>query len=148
MKIQVEKWTFDGEKSYKIVQGEKCCDKILSSQVIVLNDDYENGDDTDYSVKLENYSVEWDYDGEQEIYTYEPIKYCPFCGGKIEIKITNTIDKTEEYLELNNKREELWNKAIRTDSMKKSKKLREEVYALDKIVNELYYSDGLDKFKK
>ena len=144
MKIQVEKWTFDGEKSYKIIQAEKCCDKILNSEVIVLNDDYENGDDSDYGVKLEKYEHYWDYEDEINQYTYEPIKYCPYCGEKIEISIVNTIDKTKEYLELIKRREELWNKAIKTDSRKKSDKLREESYALDKVINELYYSDGLD----
>ena len=145
MKIKVEKWTFDASRSYRIVQSEKCCDKILNSEVIVLNDDYENGDDSDYGVKLERYEHYWDYEDEINQYTYEPIKYCPYCGEKIEINIVNTIDKTEEYLELIKRREELWNKAIKTDSRKKSERFREESYALDKVINELYYSDGLDK---
>lgn len=145
MKIQVEKWIFDGERSYKIIQAEKCCDKILNSQVVVLNDEYENGDDTDYSVKLQKYEHYWDYEDEIEDYTYEPIKYCPFCGEEIEIEIVNTVDKNEEYPELKNKRKELWDKYKNTDSIKELQSLKPIINSLDKEINEMYECDGLSE---
>ena len=142
MKIKVEKWTFDGSKSYRIVQAEKCCDEILNSETVVLNYEYENDDDTDYCVKL--VKGEWEYYSENYDYTYEKIKYCPFCGSKIEIEIVNTVDKTEEYFELKEKRKTLWSKCNKTDSKRESEELRIEVGILDSKINAMYNNDGLD----
>lgn len=144
MNIKVEKWEFDGERSYKILELTKCCDKITKSNVITLRDEYENDDDLDYSVKLRDVNYEYDnYDRDYYDYTtYESIQYCPFCGEKIDIEIVNTIDKTEEYLELKQDRSELWEKCRKTDSKKKESQLREEIYELDRKINEFHINDN------
>ena len=70
MNIKVEKWEFDGERSYKILELTKCCDKITKSNVITLRDEYENDDDLDYSVKLRDVNYEYDsYDRDYYDYT-------------------------------------------------------------------------------
>lgn len=144
MNIKVEKWEFDGERLYKILELTKCCDKITKSNVITLRDEYENDDDLDYSVKLRDVNYEYDsYDRDYYDYTtYESIQYCPFCGEKIDIEIVNTIDKTEEYLELKQDRSELWEKCRKTDSKKKESQLREEIYELDRKINEFHINDN------
>lgn len=144
MKIKAEKWIFEGERSYKVINSEKCCDKILDSKVVVLNDEYENGDDTDYSLKLVNEYYTYDIEGYS---SYEPIKYCPFCSSKIDIEIVRSIDKTEEYIEIRQKRVELWNEHNKTDSKKKAQELREEIRLLDEEINNLHYSDGIEDLK-
>ena len=143
MNIKVEKWEFDGERSYKILELTKCCDKITKSNVVTLTEDYENGNDTDYSVKLADMRIQWvDFDDWDEYYTYERINFCPFCGEKIDIEIVNTIDKTEEYLELKLQRDGFWAKANKTDSRKREATLREQAYELDKKINEFHINDN------
>ena len=145
MKIEVSKWIFDNTHSYKIKSLAKCCDEIINSDVVTLVEDYENGDDTDYSVKLRNVNYEYDsYDDTYDDYTtYESIKYCPFCGERIDIKIVEVIDKNEEYSKLAKLRDELWSKYTKTDSIKKSNKLQQEVRELDKKINEIHINDDL-----
>lgn len=145
MRIKISKWCFDDTHSYKIKSLTECCDKIMNSNVITLVEDYENGDDSDYSVKLREINYEYDsYDDTYDDYTtYESIKYCPFCGEKIYIEIVEVIDKDKEYSELTQLRDELWNKYKKTDSIKKSNKLQQEVRELDKKINELYMNNDL-----
>lgn len=145
MKIEVSKWIFDDTCAYKIKSLTKCCDEIINSDVITLANDYENGDDSDYSVKLRDVNYEYDsYDGDYYDYTtYESIQYCPFCGERIDVKIVEIIDKNDEYLELTQTRDELWNKYKKTDSIKKANKLQQEVGELDKKINELHMNDDL-----
>lgn len=145
MKIEVSKWIFDDTCAYKIKSLTKCCDEIINSDVITLANDYENGDDSDYSVKLRDVNYEYDsYDGDYYDYTtYESIQYCPFCGERIDVKIVEIIDKNDEYLELTQTREELWDKYKKTDSIKKSNKLQLEVRELDKKINEIHTNHDL-----
>lgn len=145
MKIEVSKWIFDNTHSYKIKSLTKCCDEIMNSNVITLADDYENDDDTDYSVKLREVNYQYDnYEGDYYDYvTYESIKYCPFCGKRIDIDIVEILDKNEKYLPLKKTRDELWNKYKKTDSIKKSNKLQQEVRELDEKINEMHMNDDL-----
>lgn len=145
MKIEVSKWIFDDTCAYKIKSLTKCCDEIINSDVITLANDYENGDDSDYSVKLRDVNYEYDsYDGDYYDYTtYESIQYCPFCGERIDVKIVEIIDKNDEYLELIQTRDELWSKHMKTDSIKKANKLQLEVRELDKKINEIHTNHDL-----
>ncbi len=144
MDVKIEKWEFDEKKSYKILKLTKCCDKIIMSDSVDLIYDYENDDDYDYSVKLIDRKVFHDYDDWDEVCIYEHIEFCPFCGEKINIEITNTVDKTEEYLSLKTQRDELWKKVIKTDSKKKELISRKQVYELDRKIDEFYANDSLE----
>jgi hypothetical protein len=150
MKIKVEKWIIDDNTSYKILSIEQCCDKIIKSENISINnelDDFnpyykDNTKDINYSVKL--IKNEYGYDGRNDTY-YETINYCPWCGEKIEIEIINTIDKTEEYKSLQQERNLLWGKCCRTDSKKKEYELQSKVTELDKKINSMLISDDFTK---
>ncbi len=146
MKISVEKWTIDENVFYKTLKIEKCCDRVITSENITLNNEYcENdtySDDNEYAVKLVR--NEHEYDGYDETY-YEKIDYCPFCGEKIEIDIVNTVDKTEEYKTLREERDLLWKKCCKTDSKKTEYKLRNQVRDLDLKINKMLQSDDFVK---
>ena len=151
MKIKVEKWITDEyNKSYKIISIDKCCDKLIKSKNTSINhglDDFdpyygEDEDDINYSVKLAR--DEYDYDGWNDTY-YEKINYCPWCGSRIEVEIVNTINKTEEYKSLQQKRNELWGKCCKTDSKKKGQDLQEQVRLLDIQINKMLISDDFTK---
>lgn len=143
MDIKVEKWKFDDTKSYKILELKKCCDEIINSNTITLCDDYNEGSDADYSVKLSQYHCEHSYEDYFDHYTYENIKYCPFCGEKINIEIVSVINKDNCYIELSNKRDSVWSKINKTDSKKKESLLRNELMELDNKINQLYVNDDL-----
>lgn len=153
MKIKVEKWITDDNKSYKILSIEKCCDKLINSRITSINTAYDRyqcydyGNDNIYSVKL--IDNENEYDSEDGGYynetSYEEIQYCPWCGSRIEIEIINTINKTEEYLALRKERDSLWDKCRKTDSKNKECKLKEQVRALDIQINNLLTSDDFTR---
>lgn len=145
MKIKIEKWIFDDTCSYKVKSIKKCCAEILDSNLIDLVYDYDNEDDTDYSVKLIDRRHEYDgYDKDYYDYTvYENIYYCPFCGEKIEIEIVSVINKNKEYCELKNQRTSLYYKYNETDSIKKRDILREQVRELDNKINEFHINGDL-----
>ena len=144
MKIEVSKWTFDGNTSYKILNIKECCSKLTNSMNISINTDFDEFDDLhsdeqEYSVKLVN--VEYDEEV-GDTYRHEKIDFCPFCGEPIEIKIIEELDKTEEYELLKTERENLWKKCCKTDSKKKEQELRKQVYELDKKINDIWENDG------
>lgn len=153
MKIKVEKWIIDKDNnvSFKIKSIEKCCDKITQSQNISINNEYCEGDvyldDNTYAVKLVRAEENCDpYDDYHDMnYYYEKIHYCPFCGESIEIEIVNTVDKTEEYKQLQADRDLLWDKCRKTDSKKKEDELRNQIRELDDKISCIYMSDDFGK---
>ena len=132
MKIEVEKIMFDNNEGvqYKIVNIDKCCDEILN------NSDYVDISGDNYIDEIENYLDNYNV----------KIKYCPFCGEKIEIVIVNTVDKNEEYNKLQKERDTLNDKRRNTDSKKEEQKLNEEIKELDNKINAFYESDGFDDY--
>lgn len=145
MKVIIKKWIFDDTCSYKVKSIKKCCDKILNNNLIDLVYDYDNEDDTDYSVKLIDRRYEYDvYDkGYYDITNYENIDYCPFCGEKIEIEIGSVINKNKEYCELKNQRSSLYDKCNKTDSIRERDLLRERVRELDNKIDEFHKNSDL-----
>lgn len=148
MKIKVEKWIVGHEVSYKILDIEKCCDKLINSKNISINTEFDehedcyNEDKMNYSVKL----VRSEYDEEVgDIYYYEKVDFCPWCGKPITIEIVNEVDKTEEYKLLQEQRDALWKKCCKTDSKKKESQLREQVRELDNKINNMLTSDDFEK---
>jgi DNA repair exonuclease SbcCD ATPase subunit len=154
MKIKIEKWITDeyDNVSYKIKEIHKCCNKLINSQNISVNaeyceDEHYTGDNT-YSVKLvrkEEEGIPWEDYTETRFY-YEKIDYCPFCGEKIEIELSNeVIDKQEELKQLEKEREEVWSKCRKTDSKKKEQELQKRVRELDDKMNEIHMNDDFTK---
>lgn len=142
MKIEVSKWTFDGNTSYKILHMEECCNKLTNSMNVSINDGYDefsNYDEQEYSVKLTKIVYDEDIG---DVYRYEKINFCPFCGEPIEINIVEEVDKTEEYKLLKNKRKVLWSKCNNTDSKKEAEELVNQVRELDKKTNGIWENDG------
>lgn len=150
MKIEVEKIMFDNneEVQYKIINIDKCCDEILnnSDYVDISDDNYTEEIENDldnYNVKISNSYLDC---CDTLVTNYKTIKYCPFCGEKIEIVIVNTVDKNEEYNKLQKERDELNDKRRKTDSKKEEQKLNEEIKELDNKINAFYESDGFDDY--
>lgn len=147
MKIKAEKWIIDDSMSYKILDIERCCDKLINSKNISINTEYDEyetfvDDNPEYSVKITR--EEYDYENYPKFY-YETIKFCPWCGKPIVIEIINEVDKTDEYKLLEKQREELWEKCHKTDSKKKELSLKEQVRKLDDKINNMLMNDDFGK---
>ena len=152
MKIEVEKIMFDNneEVQYKIVNIDKCCDEILNSSDYVdisgdnYTDEIENYLDN-YNVKISNSYLDC---CDTLDTNYKTIKYCPFCGEKIEIVIVNTVDKNEEYNKLQKERDTLNDKRRNTDSKKEEQELNEIIHNLDNKINSFYDNDNFESYLK
>ena len=150
MNIKTEKWIIDGSISYKILEIEKCCDKLINSNNISINikpDENEAYilDSPEYSVKISRCEEYWEDGYDYTCDYHEKISFCPFCGELIIIKIVNEIDKTEEYKLLQEQRNMLWKKYRNTDSKKKEDELKQQVRELDMRINEMLNSDDFKK---
>ena len=152
MKIEVEKIMFDNneEVQYKIVNVDECCDEILnnSDYVDISGDNYTEEIENDldnYNVKISN---SYETSNELIVTNYKTIKYCPFCGEKIEIIIVNTVDKNEEYNKLQKERDRLNDKRRNTDSKKEEQELNEIIYNLDNKINSFYDNDDFESYLK
>ena len=155
MKIKVEKWItgeYENDISYKIKSIEKCCDKLTNSNNISINSEYCEGDnsydDNSYSVKLVRKEEEQEpYENyTNTCYYYEKIDYCPFCGNKIEVEISDkVVDKQEDLNQLEIERQETWDKCRKTDSKTKEHEFQQQVYELDNKMNSIHTNDDFTK---
>lgn len=147
MNIKLVKIKFNDTSAYKYKPFKYCCDAIRENNNIIFT----NEDLVDYSSEpydeegscipqfcitstkeITSYEDSW-----EETYNY-PIQYCPHCGEKIDISIVDEIDVSDEFTKLNTERQDLWKKYMKTDSKKKENELRNQVYELDRKINEFY----------
>lgn len=124
MKINLVKIKFNDGESYKYKPFTYCCDKLKNNENFLLaNDDLEN--DEDYEENGFSYipkfciSLPSDEIFEEDYNRNSVINYCPYCGEKIEIKLTGEIDYSQKYKELSRKRDILSRKCHRNTRSRK-----------------------------
>ena len=172
MKIKFVKVKFGDEYSYKYLPFKYCCDKLKHNPLISLNDHEElqqdfctyceyhdqfgseecqkcNAITPKYETEIPSFkqchTVTYDDWGEEwENDYYIEVNFCPHCGEKLEYEVIDEVDMTEEYNELEKKRDKLWKKCRSTDSKKEEVELREKVSELDNLIDEFY---GVSEFK-
>lgn len=142
MKIEIVKQNFGDECSYKYKPMSFCCEKLEKNPVInLIVDEYD--DDMNYifdpqlCITDHDSWTEWEEDFEQD--NYYPIKFCPFCGEKIETEIVKDEDITDEYERISRERDIFWNGAQVTDSKSKETSLRRKVQEMDEKI--AYYNE-------
>lgn len=150
MKIKVEKWIIDEDVSFKIVDIEKCCDKLINSKYVSVNNEYDGNDDK-YTVKIhgkefDNWNNDYYYNDYYSNDYYDVINFCPYCGSPINMKIINTIDKTKEYNAWRKERNILWDKCQTTDSKREEELLREQIQEIDEKTNKMLSSDDFGDY--
>lgn len=143
MKIELIRQRFNDTRSYKYKPISWCCDKIKENPCIVFSDEVYTDDDIDDECTFPTFALWYsevikDWDDEYEQDTYYKIKYCPFCGEKIEISVVGEEDVDDYYKILSKQREELWKKYNNTDSKKKAQELYDQVHELDNQIDWLY----------
>ena len=149
MKIELIRLIFDNGHSYKYKPFKCCCEEIDRNECIELTDEdmvtssfvkEDEGIDGCFSPKLcisHTKTIPY-YEDEFEITNNYPIRFCPYCGEKVDIKVVAEIDVSDKYNELSKRRNELWDKCRRTDSKKEDYELREQVGKLDKQIKDFY----------
>lgn len=158
MKIELIRLRFNNSHSYKYKPFKCCCEEIDGNECIefttkdmvtssFLKED--EGIDGCCSPKLciSHTETITSYEDEFEITNNYPIRFCPYCGEKINIKVINEIDVSDKYNELSMRRNELWEKCRRTDSKKEEFELREQVSRLDKQIDNFYLLDEYQENK-
>lgn len=129
--------------TYKYLPFKYCCDKLKNFEHIEFCaeldgiDSNDGIDDEDNVIPRFAFYVEEPQAWEEDTWpTYYKIDYCPFCGEKINIKVTNDIDKSALYEKYNKEYHDFRDKAAKTDSVKEKKELEaKEREALRKVDN-------------
>lgn len=142
MKIEIIKQNFGDECGYKYKPMSLCCEKLKRNPVIGLvvneydiNENYIS--EPQFCITDYDEWTEWGEDFEQD--NYYPIKFCPFCGEKIETEIIKEEDVTNEYDRIRRERDILWKGSQVTDSKSKAADLMNKVYEMDGKIS--YYNE-------
>lgn len=151
MKIELVKNNFRDDVSYKYKPFKYCCKELEVNECIVFtnedfvdpNGEYSSDDD---NLPMPRFCISnttrIDDGGEKIEKTRNwPIRFCPFCRQKIEVKIADETDISSEYKKDSKLRDKLWKTSQETDSKSEVEKLKEKVEMLDKKLNELYKID-------
>lgn len=138
MEVDVTLKNIDYDSSIVVNSVTKCCDnfrtdKFLSVRLV---------EDKPRvclvrTERITSYDDEW----EDEVAT--PIKYCPFCGEEIHVKVTEE-DLTKTYEAISSERDYLHKKANDTDSIKERDKLNLRCRDLDNQMNALLMNDVME----
>lgn len=148
MKVEIIKQNLGDECSYKYKPMSFCCHELARSPVIELvagEYDVTKNYILEPRFCITDYDewTEWEEDFKQD--NYYPIKFCPFCGEKIETEIIREEDVSDEYARLERERDILCKGARVTDSKSKEEDLRRKVRELD---NKLDYYNQLRKYNE
>ena len=142
MNVEIIKQNLGDEVSYKYKPMSFCCHELARNPVIELvageYDVTENYiSEPQFCIADYDEWTEWEEDFKQD--NYYPIKYCPFCGEKIETEIIREEDVSDEYARLERERDILCKGARVTDSKSKEEDLRKKVRELEDKLN--YYNE-------
>ena len=142
MKVEIIKQNLGDECSYKYKPMSFCCHELARSPVIELvagEYDVTKNYILEPRFCIADYDewTEWEEDFKQD--NYYPIKFCPFCGEKIETEIIREEDVSDEYARLERERDILCKGARVTDSKSKEEDLRKKVREMDEKI--AYYNE-------
>ena len=148
LKLVLEKVIFGDDESYKIKSIDLCCNEIINNPMIdFVNEYFENSVLDDYKneqgvaiIRMD--TVDYGDYCDTEC-NYYKISHCPFCGEIIEISVENTVDKTEEFNELNKLHKEYCKKRNNCDSKKKTVEYAKSAEKLNLEIHEFYQDDSL-----
>lgn len=108
MKVEIIKQNLGDEVSYKYKPMSFCCHELARNPLIELvageYDVTENYiSEPQFCIADYDEWTEWEEDFKQD--NYYPIKFCPFCGEKIETEIIREEDVSDGYAQLERERD-------------------------------------------
>lgn len=142
MKAQLIKQIFKSNGymtcGYKIKNIEYCCDDLKNNPLFEFST--ENIDYDDH-IPLPSIREDVEYNEWGETYEYSnyyEISFCPFCGKPIIVEVVGEEDVTELYCEIEEKRNNIHKKYMRTDSKKKEAQYGLMRNHLDDLLNHFH----------
>ena len=88
-----------------------------------------------------NFDYVEDYEDDYEIIKNYPIKYCPWCGEKIEINVADELDMVAREREIINKLKNLHEKINKSDSISERTRLSKKEELLRDEIDKMYDLD-------
>ena len=145
MNIDLIKIKFNESHSYKYKPIKYCCTQMTYSQSIikVCTGDFCTG------LHITNCSEPKCCIVQERIHgsIYYPIQLCPYCGEKINIRIVDEMDLSQKYNELSTINEKLNNKLNENLIPEEEVNLKNQIFDLEKCLNDFYKIDELDPNK-
>ena len=146
MKINLVKIKLSQCDKYKYKPIKWCCNEMRNNPVTLFtNDDLVRIDDWiyhGYPQMCLNYDyVEQDYEDDYEIIKNYPIKYCPWCGEKIEINVADELDMVSRERDIINKLKNLHEKINKSDSISERTRLSKKEELLRDEIDKMYDLD-------
>lgn len=146
MKIDLVKIKLSQSDKYKYKPIKWCCNEMRNNPVTLFtNDDLMRIEDWDYQEHPQmclNYDyVVQDYEDDYEMTENYPIKYCPWCGEKIEINVVDKLDMVTREHEIMDKFEKLREKINKSDSISERIRLSRKEESLRKEIDKMYELD-------
>lgn len=117
MKIDLVKIKLSQCDKYKYKPIKWCCDEIKNNPMTLFTkDDLVRIEGWDYQKHPQmclNFDYVVDYEDNYEITKNYPIKYCPWCGEKIDINVVDELDMISRERKIFNELEKLMKKEIK-----------------------------------
>ena len=133
---------------YKILSYKKCCKKFCSDKNIVLRDNWQDGSYKPV-ISIEWKEKYWSYEDEMYNTIDKDIKFCPYCGKKIELNVVEKEDCELKYQELEKESNKLLDIANHTDSKTKEREFRNKANnVIGKQIEYLLTNDELPAWAK
>lgn len=157
MKIELTRVRFGESFNYKYKSRQYCCDRLKENPSIILTNEelmYESETEdfsNDEHIPIPRMCItekDCSYGIEYPETNNYPIKYCPFCGEKIDISVDGEIDVTEEFDKLNKEKKELLKRRRETDSKKETLEIENRMSELSQKIINFYALCSLDDFMK
>lgn len=158
MKIELIRVRFGESFNYKYKLRQYCCDRLKEHPSIILTneelmyesetEDFSNDEHIPIPPRMCITEKDCSYGIEYPETNNYPIKYCPFCGEKIDISVDGEIDVTEEFDKLNKEKKELLKRRRETDSKKETLEIENRMSELSHKIINFYALCSLDDFMK
>lgn len=143
MKVDLVELKINEDNYYKYKPFKYCCAKIRDNpcigftgeDIVEESDDHSIWNIPKFCIREEVTEDDWEDTFE---YTNNfPINFCPFCGEKIEVSITEKKDISDVYNRLAGKRKSIRERIMKTDSKSSDVKLNVKAMIIDRKIEEL-----------
>lgn len=145
MKIDLVKIKLSQCDKYKYKPIKWCCDEIKNNPMTLFTkDDLVRIEGWDYQKHPQmclNFDYVVDYEDNYEITKNYPIKYCPWCGEKIDINVVDELDMISRERKIFNELEKLHEKRNKSDSISERTRLSKKEELLRDEIDKMYELD-------
>lgn len=145
MKIDLVKIKLSQCNKYKYKPIKWCCDEMKNNPMTLFtNDDLTRIEGWDYQGHPQmclNFDYVEDYEDDYEIIKNYPIKYCPWCGEKIDINVVDELGMISRERKIFNELEKLHEKRNKSDSISERTRLSKKEELLRDEIDKMYDLD-------